>query len=249
MDMQVKDAVAIVTGANRGLGASIVRSLLSEGMRVLAVCRSEGELRDLTEVHAGRLVIHHWSNATSAEAGPLVDRALKTFGRLDAVVNNAGYPGAGRFSGLVEQEWRSVFEANLFTPMRLCHDAIEVFVEQGSGKIVNIASTSGLRGKPTLAPYSASKAALVRFTEALANEVAHHNVQVNAIAPGAFATAAQEAVTSDPEILRRRLRKIPARRMGDPDEIGAMVLYLVSPLSSFVTASTFVIDGGEVARL
>jgi 2-deoxy-D-gluconate 3-dehydrogenase len=100
-----------------------------------------------------------------------------------------------------------------------------------------------------LVAYSSSKGALLQFTKALAGEWASKGVQVNAIAPGAFVTDAQSAVTGSSDLLTRRLRKIPAGRMGEPDEIGPLVNYLASPLSDFITGSVFVIDGGEVSRL
>jgi 2-dehydro-3-deoxy-D-gluconate 5-dehydrogenase len=123
------------------------------------------------------------------------------------------------------------------------------FLAQRSGKVINVASTSGITGKPLLVSYSASKGALLQFTKALAGEWARFGIQVNAIAPGAFETEAQSAVLESPEILERRLRKIPAGRMGDATEFGPLVCYLASPLSAFMTGSVVVIDGGEVSKL
>jgi 2-deoxy-D-gluconate 3-dehydrogenase len=145
--------------------------------------------------------------------------------------------------------WSEVFAVNFFASVALTKAAGLVFLHQRRGKVINVASTSGLRGKPTLAAYSSSKGALLRFTEALSGEWAQFNVQVNAIAPGAFATDAQKAVLESPEVLTRRLRKIPASRMGSVEEIGALACYLASPLSDFVTGATYVIDGGESAKL
>ena len=120
---------------------------------------------------------------------------------------------------------------------------------QGSGKVINIASISGIRGKASLVAYSASKGAMLQFTKSLAAEWAKFGIQVNAIAPGAFNTEAQSSVLESPEILERRIRKIPSRRMGNSSEMGALVCYLASPKSDFVTGSVMVIDGGETAKL
>ena len=142
------------------------------------------------------------------------------------------------------------FVHNLLAPAALAQRAGAHWIAlRQPGSIVNVASTSGLKGKPILVAYSSSKGAMMRFTEALAAEWARHEIRVNTIAPGAFDTAAQSAVTADAKTLDSRLKKIPLRRMGTPDELGPLVCYLLSPLSSFVTGACFVIDGGEVAKL
>ncbi len=138
---------------------------------------------------------------------------------------------------------------NVEVPALLTRSAGEVLIDRGGGKVINVASISGIRGKATLVAYSASKGALVQMTKALAAEWARHNIQVNAIAPGAFVTEAQEAVTSSPEILARRVRKIPARRMADASEIGPIVCVLASPMTDFITGTTVIIDGGETAKI
>ena len=138
---------------------------------------------------------------------------------------------------------------NIRAPAILARAAGPRFLAQGAGKIINIASTSGMKGKPTLVAYSASKGAILQFTKALAAEWARFGIQVNSIAPGAFETEAQAAVLNDPKVLERRLRKIPAGRMGRIDEIGPLICYLASPLSNFMTGSVVVLDGGEVSKL
>lgn len=138
---------------------------------------------------------------------------------------------------------------NVIAPMLLAQAAGQQMIEQGAGRIVNIASTTGVRGKPFLVPYSTSKGAVVRFTEALAAEWAPKNVQVNCIAPGAFVTEAQKAVTESPELHAKRIAKIPAGRMADPSEIVPLTCLLVSPLSSFTSGAIFVVDGGESGKL
>ena len=249
MDLGLEGKVAIVTGASRGLGRAAATALVAEGMRVLAVARNESSLLELAREHRGRVEVAACDVRDREAVHALADRAVRTFGRLDVVVNNAGIAPAGAFIDQDWDRWQEVLAVNVTAPAALAQAAGRVFVEQGSGKVINVASTSGVRGKPILAAYSASKAALIRFTEALASEWAPHGVQVNAIAPGAFTTDAQEAVTSDPELLARRVRKIPARRMADPAEFGPLVAFLASPASDFVTGATFVIDGGEVSKL
>ncbi len=175
--------------------------------------------------------------------------ALDAYGRLDIVVNNAGIAPAGKFLEQDQQVWEEVMAVNVTAPAVLSRAAGQHMTRQGAGKIINIASTSGILGKAMLVAYSSSKGALLQFTKALAAEWAGAGVQVNAIAPGAFETDAQGAVLNSPDLLERRLRKIPLRRMGETEEIGPLVCYLASNKSDFVTGSVFVIDGGESCKL
>jgi 2-dehydro-3-deoxy-D-gluconate 5-dehydrogenase len=179
----------------------------------------------------------------------LPDAALARFDRLDIVVNNAGIAPAGSLSSMPMDVWTEVFTVNLFAAVALCRAAESHLRAADPGKVINIGSLSSHRGKASLAAYSASKGALVRMTEALAVEWARSGIQVNLIAPGAFETAAQRSVLDDPTVRERRLRKIPAGRFGRPEEIGPLACYLASPLSEFVTGSSFVIDGGEFCKL
>lgn len=249
MDLGLEGNVAIVTGASRGLGRAAAAALVAEGVRVLAVARDQSSLEVLAQAHPGRLLAAPCDMRDLQAVQALAELARERFGRLDVVVNNAGVAPAGKFIDQDWQRWNETLAVNVTAPAVLAQAAGRIFIEQRSGKVINVASTSGLRGKPILVSYSASKAALIRLTEALAAEWAPFGIQVNAIAPGAFATDAQEAVTSDPDMLARRIRKIPAGRMADPVEFGPIVTFLASPASNFVTGATFVIDGGEVNKL
>ena len=250
MDLGLCDQVVIVTGASRGLGAAIVRSLADEGARVVAVARTGAALDALCASDPDRMEPVVCDVREIGAVAELVNAAVDRFGRLDAIVNNAGIAPAGRLVDTDLAVMEDTIATNLMAPAALAQAAARHFLKnQQPGSIVNIGSTSGLRGKALLSGYSASKGALLRFTEALANELARDRIRVNLIAPGAFETDAQAAVLDNPTLLEARLRKIPARRMGRPEEIGPLVCYLVSPLSSFVTGSCFVIDGGEIAKL
>jgi 2-dehydro-3-deoxy-D-gluconate 5-dehydrogenase len=249
VDLGLEGNVAIVTGASRGLGRAAAAALVAEGVRVLAVARDQSSLEVLAQAHPGRLLAAPCDMRDLQAVQALAELARERFGRLDVVVNNAGIAPAGKFIDQDWERWNETLAVNVTAPAVLAQAAGRIFIEQRSGKVINVASTSGLRGKPILVSYSASKAALIRLTEALAAEWAPFGIQVNAIAPGAFATDAQEAVTSDPDMLARRIRKIPAGRMADPVEFGPIVTFLASPASNFVTGATFVIDGGEVSKL
>jgi len=249
MDFQIEGKVAIVTGASRGLGLSAAKSLVAEGCKVLAVARSAEELQRFEAENPGSVLACICEMKDIEAVKSLPAQAIEAFGRLDIVVNNAGIAPAGSFLEQDDSVWDDVFAINVTAPALLSKVAGRHMVEQGSGKIINIASTSGILGKPMLVAYSSSKGAVLQMTKALAGELARKGVQVNAIAPGAFATDAQRVVLDSPDIYARRVAKIPAKRMADSDEIGPMVCYLASPLSDFVAGSVFVIDGGESSKL
>lgn len=249
MDFLIADHVAIVTGASRGLGFAAAQALADEGVRVLAVARSEEGLAELAASRPGRIVASACDMRAAEQVAALPQRALDAFGRLDIVVNNAGIAPASDFLEEDAAAAEEVFAVNVHAPAILCRAAGRHLIEQRRGKIINIASISGIRGKATLVSYSSSKGAIIQLTTALSAEWARHNVQVNVIAPGGFATEAQRFVLESPDILARRVRKIPAGRMADPAEMGALVCLLASPRSDFMTGSVVVIDGGETARI
>jgi 2-deoxy-D-gluconate 3-dehydrogenase len=248
LDLELKGTVAIVTGASRGLGRAAAAALAEEGVRVLVAARSIEQLQDLERQSGGTVRAHVCDMRDRTQVAALVDTALGAFGRLDIVVNNAGIAPVSDFLQMPFEVWDEVFAVNVTALAVLSQAAGRRFSNGSGGKIINIASTSGILGKATLAAYSASKGAVLQLTKALAAEWARYNIQVNAIAPGAFETEAQRAVLDDPGMKERRVRKIPARRMADPWEIGPLVCYLASPKSKFVTGAIYVIDGGETAK-
>lgn len=249
IDLQLEGKVAIVTGASRGLGEASTIALVEQGAKVLAVARSIDDLNRLKQSYPGNIEVLQCDMLDANMVASLPQIAVDNFGRIDIIVNNAGIAPAGKFVEQTQQVWDDVFAINVKAPAVLARAAGEFFLKQKSGKIINIASTSGILGKPILVAYSSSKGAVLQFTKALAAEWASLGIQVNAIAPGAFETDAQAAVLESPEILERRLRKIPLKRMGISKEIGPMVCYLASPASDFVTGSVMVMDGGESSKL
>lgn len=249
MDLELRDSVVLVTGASRGLGAAMALALAKEGATVVAAARSKDSLAEVAAKGEGRISVVTVDMRDEESVKALVPEVISRHGRIDGLVNNAGIAPAGKFATQDPEVWKDAMTVNVIAPMLLAQAAGQHMIEQGGGRIVNIASTTGVRGKPFLVPYSTSKGAVVRFTEALAAEWAAKNVQVNCIAPGAFVTEAQKAVTESPELHAKRIAKIPAGRMADPSEIVPLTCLLVSPLSSFTTGAIFVVDGGESGKL
>lgn len=249
LDLRLNNKVAIVTGASRGLGAAAAAALVEEGARVVVTGRSTAELEALAAQYPERMRAITCDMRDMVAVASLAEQTVTAFGRIDIVVNNAGIAPAGAFLDQSVEGLEEVMAVNVIAPAVLAQAAGRYMVEQKSGKIINIASISGIRGKAVLVGYSASKGALIQLTRALSAEWARYNVQVNVVAPGGFVTEAQAAVVNDPEVLRKRVRKIPAGRMADRSEIGPMVCYLASEASDFVTGSVLVIDGGETAKI
>lgn len=246
---ELEGKVALVTGAGRGIGAAIARGFAERGATVVGAARSTDQLGKLAAENPERIFAAAADLREESSLLALVDQVVEQHGRIDILVNNAGVAPAADFTTEPVQQWRDTLAVNVVAPMALAQAAGRYFIAQGSGKIINIASTTGVRGKPGLVGYSTSKGAVLRFTESLAAEWARHGIQVNCIAPGAFETDAQRAVLESPDLLARRVRRIPAKRMGEVSELVPLACLLASPGSDFINGSIFVVDGGESGKL
>ena len=249
MNFELDGRVCIVTGASRGLGWSICEGLLAEGASVLAVARTSGSLDELARRFPDALRVHRCDLGDLDQAALLPIVAQEELGSLDVVVNNAGVAPAVAFAAQTREDWQRTLTLNLLAAVAILQGAEPYFRAGGGGKVVNVASVGGLRGKAGLVSYTTSKGALIQLTRSLAMEWAPIDVQVNAIAPGGFGTEMQQAVLDDPELRQRRIRRIPAKRLAEPAELAPLACYLASPLSRFVTGAVYTIDGGEEAKL
>jgi NAD(P)-dependent dehydrogenase (short-subunit alcohol dehydrogenase family) len=252
-DHQLDGKVAVVTGGGRGLGAAAAAALAHAGADVALLARSLSEVeataRDIEEAHPGRKALAvecDVSNESSVdEAASLV---LATFGRVDVLVNNAGMALVSPLLDLELAQLRRILDVNVIGPF-LCARAFGAhMVAQRKGTVINIASVSGLGGEPDLTAYCASKGAVISFTQALAIEWARHNVTVNAIAPGYFRTDLNKQALDDIKTGPRIVGHIPLRRVGQPEELGPLVVYMASDAAAFMTGSVVVLDGGQMAR-
>jgi NAD(P)-dependent dehydrogenase (short-subunit alcohol dehydrogenase family) len=243
--------VAVVTGGGTGLGEAAARALAEAGASVVLSGRRRENLEKVAadiQSNGGQAlpVVADVSRREDVES--MAAEALRAYGRIDVLVNNAGINIAKPFLDLTEEEWDAVLNTNLKGCFYCCQAIGKGMVEQGSGSIINMVSVFGLRGFMNLSPYIASKGAIVQFTKALAVEWGRHNVRVNAIAPSYIKTEmTKRDIESDERVLKFNLGKIPMRRGGEPHEIGGIVVFLASEASSFVTGETVAVDGGWLA--
>lgn len=244
----MQSRVAVVTGAGRGLGSAIAQQLAAEGVQVVLAGRTVDQLEAVEKeiVAAGGTAVSWPTDVTDGDAvRSLIEGTVDRFGRLDAMVNNAGVAGQVRLADLTEVEWDRVFDTNV-RGMFLCNRAVApVFAAAGSGRAINVASVFGLLGRPGYSAYGASKGAVINFTRAVAAEWARFGAQMNAVAPGYFATDINTELRADEDTLAKVLRRIPARRMGEPAELAGVVAYLALHAPDFLTGQTIAVDGGE----
>jgi 2-deoxy-D-gluconate 3-dehydrogenase len=243
--------VAVVTGASRGIGRSIALALAEAGADVALAGRDVARLDAVAgEIRvSGRRALAVPTDVTDrAQVDALVARTVDELGGLHVVVNNSGVVSSLPLLETTDEEWDRVLDTNLRGVFLVTRAAGRHLVEQGSGKVVNIASNFAFKGVAGHAAYCASKAGVVAFTRAMAVEWARYGVQVNALAPGYVETDLNAEVRADPDAEARIVRSVPARRMGRPDEFGPWVVLLASPASDYMTGETVTIDGGLTAR-
>lgn len=243
--------VAIVTGAGRGLGRAMAVALADAGADVSLAARSRDQLEEVAaeiEQRGRRALVVPTDVTDQAAVSQLVDTTVSTLGRLDVLVNNSGVIDSSPLLEQAPDVWDRVLETNLRGTYLATRAAGAHLVAQGSGKVINIASNFAFMGVANHAAYCTSKAAVVAFTRAMAVEWARYGVQVNAVAPGYFATDLNAGMRADPESLARVLRAVPARRMGEAEELAAWLVLLAGPASDFMTGETIVVDGGQSVR-
>lgn len=243
--------VAIVTGAGRGLGRSMAHALVRAGAAVTVAARTASELdRFVTESAAagGRALACPTDITDEAAVRRMVHDTVETFGRVDILVNNSGIVSTTPLVDQSAEDWDRVIATNLRGTYLATRAVGRHLLAQGSGKVVNIASNFALQGVADHAAYSASKAGVIGFTRAMAVEWARAGIQVNAIAPGYFATDLNAEMRADSDVLAKVVRAIPARRIGQPDELVPWLLLLAGDASDFMTGEVIVVDGGQSIR-
>ena len=234
----------VITGGNRGIGATIVTQFLEEGAKVAILSRRDIStfLNPLKEKHFTVEAIQ--TVITDAESvANSVQRVVEMWGRIDIVVNNAATISREGVEGMTMESWREVMDVNVNAPFYLCHAAIPQLIKQKSGTIVNMSSVAAKVGDITAAPvYGTSKGAVTTLTRSLARQLAPYNVRVNAVAPHAIVTEMSGQWSAEKRA--GVIATIPLGRMGQTEEVASVVLFLASGEASFITGETINVNGG-----
>lgn len=240
--------VALITGASRGIGQAIAEAYAAAGAKVVLSSRKADGLNtaaDAIRSAGGEALAVTAHNGDKAALQALVKSAMEAYGRIDVLVNNAATnPHFGTLLEAEDSLWQKTLEVNLMGNVWLTQAVVPVMKAQGGGKIVNIASVNGIRPGRMQGIYSITKAAVINLTQTLAMELADANIQVNAIAPGLVQTRFAQAIWENESLREGIVDRTPAGRIGQPNDIAGMALYLAAPASDWTTGQVFVEDGG-----
>ncbi len=248
----LKDNVALVTGASRGLGRVMATALAKSGADMVIGSRS---LEDITKVASeiaaasGRKVLGQQLDvADRGSVEAFVSRAIKEFGKVDIMVNNAGTNIRAPITDISDEDWHQIQNINVNGVFYCCRAVTKHMVEAGYGRIINIGSALSLVGLQERFSYTASKGAVIQMTRTLAIELAQTGVTVNCICPGPFATEINKPVVDNPQATASLLSNVPMNRWARLEEIEAPVVFLASPAASYVTGAALTVDGGWTAK-
>jgi 3-oxoacyl-[acyl-carrier protein] reductase len=245
--MFLKDKTALVTGGSRGIGRAIVLALAKEGAKVAFVFRGNQASADslVQEVSqlGGTALAMQGDVSNRDSANQIVEKVLADWGRIDVLVNNAGVIKDGLFIQMEPDAWDAVIDTNLGGVFNFCRAAAYPMMKQRSGSIINISSVAADHVNRGQCNYAASKGAVNSFTRALAMELAARNIRVNGVAPGFIATDMSEAVRNAAgDTIEKKF--IPMKRLGQPEDIAGVVLFLASPAAAYLTGQVLTVDGG-----
>lgn len=241
--------VAVVTGGSRGIGRASALAMADAGANVVVSSRKIADLEPVAaEISAkgvkGLAVAAHVGKMEDSKA--LIEKVMKEFGRIDILVNNAGTnPYYGSLMDQDEKTYDITMNVNLKSIFFLSQMAARIMKPQGGGSIINTSSIGGIRAGE-LGVYGTTKAAVIMLTQVMAKEWGQYNIRVNAIAPGIIKTRLSEALWKDPVVNARAISQIPMMRLGEPEELAGVVVFLASRAGSYVNGETIVVDGGRV---
>lgn len=251
MDLfRVPNRNAIVTGGNGGLGTAFCLALAKAGANIFvpSVTADDTEVRALVEAEGRRFEFMQTDITADGACKQVIDECVDRLGSVDIVLNCAGICNLAEVKDFGRKEWDPMIAVNLTAAFELSYEALPHMIEQQRGKIISIASLFSFLGGQWSPAYAATKHAIVGFTKAYCDELAQYNIQVNAIAPGYFATAITTATRANPVTNQRVLDHIAANRWGDVADLMGAVVFLASPASDYVNGTTLVVDGGYLVR-
>jgi NAD(P)-dependent dehydrogenase (short-subunit alcohol dehydrogenase family) len=244
---ELRDRVAIVTGAGQGIGRAIAVELARVGAHVVACGRRLAALETTAEAvraHRRRALVVGCDVSDAAQVDRAVAETMDAFGRIDLLVNNAGYRIRCPLDQLPRREWDAMVGTNLTGVFLLCQAAGRVMIRQRGGKIVNVTSVAGRTGSRGMAAYAATKAGVAALTQSLGAEWAKHGITVNAVAPGPTETEGVLEVWKTPAMIAQAAREVPLQRLGRPEEVAWAVIFLASDQANFITGETLYVSGG-----
>ena len=242
--------VSVVTGGNTGLGQAYVVALAKAGADLFVVTYDTvwDETRELVEKQGRKVHFFQADLTDRAQVTATVEECVKVYGKIDILVNNAGTIRRAPLLEYKDSDWDAVMAINIDSVYHLSQEAAKIMVNQGSGKIINIASMLSFQGGKFVPPYTASKHAVAGITKAFANELACKNIQINAIAPGYIKTANTAPIRADEKRNAEILSRIPAERWADPFDLMGAVVFLASKASDYVNGHILAVDGGWLVR-
>ena len=242
------DKVAMITGATRGIGKQIALTLANEGYNIVLNYRTENdELKQLkNEIESKKVkCLTVQGDVTNFEdCKQMIESAIKEFGKIDVLVNNAGITKDMLLARMKEEDFKQVIDVNLVGTFNMTKNVISYMMKARSGRIINISSVVGIAGNAGQTNYSASKAGIIGFTKSLAKEVASRNILVNAVAPGFIETNMTDVLKQ--EVKDEIAKNIPLKRMGTPQDVANVVKFLASEDSSYITGQVISVDGGMI---
>lgn len=263
MDLGIRGKVAIVLAASKGLGRACAAALAAEGVNLVIGARNQQVLEEAArqiERATGSKVLAVPTDVTKAEElKRIADSAIHEFGHVDILVNNAGGPPAGNFDAFSDEQWQAAFELNLLSAVRMIRLALPSMRAQGRGRIINIVSTSVKQPIDNLLLSNSIRPGIIGLAKSLSLELAPANITINNVCPGRILTdrirqlerideKVQQGM-SEEEILQKSAQGIPMRRLGKPEEVGALVAFLASQQAAYITGTTIQVDGGQTRSI